>query len=370
MTSEIPARTWAEISRDRIARNYRAIRDAVGPGVSLAPVVKANAYGHGAVEVSRVLTAEGSGWLAVSCVAEGVELREAGIQTRILVMGGVLPFEREAALAAGLTPVIHSLAELRAFDRPATVHFKVDTGMHRLGARATASEVIEALRSASDVRVEGLMSHFASAELFDTTQTEEQIARFHEICEALRAAGLAPEVLHCSSTNALAYGRREGWHTLARPGLAIYGYISPGDGAAPSPTFAVEPALTWRARLVAVKDIPAGAYVGYDARFRAERPMRIGIVAAGYADGVPHRLSTRGHVVAGGRLVPILGAVSMDLTTIDLTEAPQLSAGDAVTLIGREGDAAIDAQGVAETAGEISYSVLCGIGNRVRRVYV
>ena len=160
-----------------------------------------------------------------------------------------------------------------------------------------------------------------------------------------------------------------------RPGLAIYGYIPPGSGALPEPGFRVEPPLTWRARLVGVKDIPEGTLVGYGGRFRAPRPMRIGVIAAGYADGVPHRLSNRGQVVAGGRMAPVLGAVSMDLTTIDLSAtdlsgAPSLRVGDAVTLIGREGDASMDAQQMAETAGEISYSVLCGIGNRVRRVYV
>ncbi len=367
------ARTWAEISCNQLAANFRAIRDVVGPGVLIAPVVKANAYGHGAIECSRVLVREGAQWLAVSCVSEGVELRNAGIESRVLVMGGVLPFERELARAARLTPVVQSISELRELDQaqvPGPVHFDVDTGMTRLGAPAEAAEVAQALQSLRHLRVEGLMSHFASAEHFETDQTEKQKAFFAAICEAVRASGSMPELIHFSSTNGVAFGHRGAWLSLVRPGLAVYGYVSPGAGPAPASTLHVKPVLSWRARLLAVKDVPGGTLVGYGGRFRAPGPMRIGVIAAGYADGVPHRLSTRGHVIAGGCRVSILGAVSMDLTTIDLSSAPHLQVGDAVTLLGREGNVSINAQDIAETAGEISYSVLCGIGRRVRRVYV
>jgi alanine racemase len=370
---DIHARTWVEVSRSRLAANFRNIREVAGERVTIAPVVKADAYGHGALEVSRVLEAEGARWLAVSCVAEGVALREGGIGCRILVMAGVLPFERDAAFGRGLTPVVHSFEELRALDEAGIagpVHFKVDTGMTRLGARAEPPEVVAALRSLRKLRVEGLMSHFASAEDFTSPQSEMQIAQFGMIRDAVRDAGFASDILHFSSTNGLAYNRRDAWHSLVRPGLSLYGYISPGRGETPSLALSVQPILSWRARLVAVKDIPAGTSIGYGARFHAPHAMRVGVIAAGYADGVPHRLSNRGHVVAGGRRAPILGAVSMDLTTIDLTLSPQLRVSDAVTLIGREGDASIDAQQIAETAGEISYSVLCGIGNRVRRIYI
>lgn len=368
-----PARTWVEISRTRLAQNFRNIREAVGQSVTLAPVVKADAYGHGAVEVSRVLVAEGARWLSVSNVEEGVALREAGLECRILVMGGVLPFERAAAFEHGLTPVVHSFGELRALDEAGIagpVHFKVDTGMTRLGARAEPEEVVEALRSLRTLRVEGLMSHFASAEHFPSDQTASQIAKFGAVCDALRTAGIEPDLLHVSSTNGVSFGHCDAWHSLVRPGLALYGYLSPSSGGAPPPMFSVTPVLSWLARLVAVKDIPEGTLVGYGGRFRADRAMRIGVITAGYADGVPHRLSNRGHVVAAGRLAPILGAVSMDLTTIDVSESPQLCVGDAVTLIGREGEVSMDAARIADVAGEISYSVLCGIGNRVKRLYV
>jgi len=361
-------RTWAEISLPALRRNYARIQQLVGGSVTVAPVVKADAYGHGAIQISRTLEEAGAGWLAVSCVREGVVLREAGIGARILVMGGVFAFEREPAYRHRLTQVVHSLEELEELDRtslPLTVHLKVNTGMSRLGAMAGPGEIVEALGRLGSIQVEGLMSHFASAEDFSSGQTEEQMAIFDEVCDAVRSAGIKPALLHFCSSSGIAYRRTEGWHSLVRPGLALYGYVPNSAGDAPAPLLQVEPVLRWYARLLNVREIAAGTPVGYLARFRAPRAMRIGTVAAGYADGVPHRLSTRGSFIADGCAAPILGAVSMDLTTIDLSSAPQLKPGDAITILG-EG---MNAQQMADIAGEIPYSVLCGIGNRVRRVY-
>jgi alanine racemase len=157
---------------------------------------------------------------------------------------------------------------------------------------------------------------------------------------------------------------------MVRPGHAIYGYVSPARGSAPKPQLDVRPALNWKATVLSVKDVPEGALIGYGGMFRAPKPMRIAVLAAGYADGIPHRLSNKGQVIACGRRAPIIGAVSMDLTTIDVTECQQIQVGDAVTLLGREGEEHIDAQEIARLAGTISYSVLCGISARVKRVYV
>jgi alanine racemase len=176
--------------------------------------------------------------------------------------------------------------------------------------------------------------------------------------------------MHFSSTNAIAYPRRDAWLSLVRPGHAIYGYVSPARGPAPQAVFCVRPALSWKAKIVTVKNVPAGARIGYGGSFQAQTPMRIAVLAAGYADGIPHRLSNKGKVIAGGRLAPIVGTVSMDLTTIDITASPQLRAGDEVTLLGREGDVTLDAQQIARTAGTISYNVLCGISARVKRFYI
>jgi alanine racemase len=370
------ARCYVEISRSRIAANYRAVREAVGPATQVIGVVKANAYGHGAVEVAHVLTAEGAKWLAVSSVEEGVALRAAGINCRLLIMAGVMSWEREALREFSLTPVAHSLDDLRWFDESGVgtqlldVHLKIDTGMNRLGTAAATSRIAAAISDLRNVRVEGLLSHFASAADFTSEQTDGQIEEFNEIWQALAGYGFRPALMHFASTNAIAYPRRDAWLSLVRPGHAIYGYVSPARGNAPAPVLAVTPALAWRARIITVKEVPAGSKIGYGGSFTASAPMRLAILAAGYADGVPHRLSNKGKVIAGGRLAPIVGTVSMDLTTIDITHSPQLQPGDEVTLLGREGDVALDAQQIARTAGTISYNVLCGISARVKRFYI
>jgi alanine racemase len=373
----LPYRSYVLISREQLARNYRSVRGASGPGVAVMAVVKANAYGHGAVEVARVLVAEGVEWLAVSSVNEGVTLRRAGIEKPILVMSGFLSHEWPALADSRLTPVVHSLDGLRVLDslaresgKTADYHLKVDSGMYRLGTRATAEEIIAALRATTHARLNGVMTHFASPADYTSEQSDEQIAYFAAVIKELRAAGFSPPNVHMSSTNALAYKRNPAWLTMVRPGHALYGYVSPPRGDAPKPVLDVGPILTWKAKILAVKEIPEGARVGYGGSFRAAEPMRIAVLAAGYADGVPHRLANRGRVIAAGKLVPILGTVSMDLTTIDVSHATSLGPGDEVTLLGREGTASIDAQQIARMAGTISYAILCGIGDRVERVYV
>jgi alanine racemase len=359
-------RSWVEVSLGRIRENYRAVCRLLEGRAEVMAVVKADAYRHGAVEVSRVLEAEGVRWLAVSNTGEGIALRQAGIAARILVMADFLPEDRAALESFGLTPVVHSLEDLAAVRVP--YHLKIDSGMGRLGTRAEPAEIVRAVLAAP-APLEGLMTHFASAANYESRQTEEQIARFAAVLAAFRARGLSPAYVHLSSTIPVAYRRTEAWGNLVRPGHAIYGYVSPGRGPAPPAALKVRPALAWKAAVLSVKDIGAGALVGYGGIYRAPRAMRIAVLAAGYADGIPHRLSNRGKVIACGKLVPIVGAVSMDLTTIDATDT-DLRAGDAVTLLGSEGPVSIDAQQIARWAGTISYAVLCGIHARVARVYV
>jgi alanine racemase len=371
-------RSWVEISLRQIAGNFRAVRDVVGPAVEVMPVVKADAYRHGAVEVSKALTSAGARWLAVSNAEEGIILRERGITTRILVMADFLPAERDSLLEHDLTPVIHSLPDISEWDRlserrglVSPYHLKIDSGMGRLGTLASAGQILEAVGSAKHARLEGLMTHFASAANYASSQTDEQTRVFTSVCSELARAGVNPPFLHLASSTPIAYGRRDAWQRMVRPGHAIYGYVSPvAKGDAPPRLLEVKPALSWKASVLAVKDLPAGALIGYGGIFRAPQPTRIAVLAAGYADGIPHRLSNKGRVIVKGQLAPILGAVSMDLTTIDVTHCPPVAVGDAVTLLGTEGSLAIDAQQIARVAGTISYSVLCGIHARVKRIYV
>jgi alanine racemase len=337
-------RTWAEISLERLAQNYRNIQAKVGRTVHVAGVVKANAYGHGAVPISRALMEEGAEWLAVSNVTEGLELRRAGLIVRILVMGGVLPEQRQALLDGHLTPVVHSLEELREWDaigRWFPVHLKIDTGMARLGMREPPGAIVAAIGALKHVHVEGLLSHFASPD--DPAQSAAQMARFEEVLHVAR-----PEIIHFASSFAITDQLKGAWLTMVRPGIALY-----------------ERVLTWKAAVVGVKELPKGETVGYGARYRAERDTRTAVIAAGYADGVPRVLTNKGRVAIGGCLAPMIGAVSMDLTTIDVTDCPAVKVGDEAVIIGD----AITADDVAALAGTISYEIFTGIGNRVERVY-
>ena len=370
-------RCWVEVSKAQIARNFQAVRNVVGPNVDVMPVVKADAYRHGAREVAKLLAANGAQWMAVSSVSEGAVLRDAGITARILVMADFLPTERQALLDHQLTPVLHSLEDIAVLDDLAkqrgvvcAYHLKIDSGMGRLGTRAAATAVIAAISSAKHAKLEGLMTHFASAADYISVQTDEQIAQFQTVCAALAAAGIKPRYTHLSSTIAVAYNRKEAWGNIVRPGHAIYGYVSPARGESPQRVLDVKPALSWKTRVLAVKHMPKGTQIGYGGIFRAPRPMTIAVLAAGYADGLPHGLGNKGKVIIHGRFSNILGAVSMDVTTIDVTDLPLVQTGDVVTLLGHEGDVSIDAQQMAKIAGGISYSVLCGISARVERVYI
>lgn len=370
-------RCRAEVSLRQITENYQAVRDVVGPTVEIAAVVKSEAYGHGALEVSRALLAAGARRLAVSTAEEGVALRNAAIRVPILIMADSPRYAHSAFLDYDLTPVLHSLDDLALYNdrasaraRRVPIHLKLDTGMGRLGTLASAVDIASALRASTHLELEGLMSHFATADDYTTTQADEQARVFEETCAALSRLGIVPTFRHTASTNAIAYGRREAWHNVVRPGLALYGYLSPSRGPAPQALLKVKPALTWKAGVLAVKDVPAGAKIGYGGTFQAQQAMRIAVLGVGYADGYWRSLSNRGTVIAASKPAPVIGIVSMDLTTIDVTACPSLRAGHSVTLLGAEGGVSIQADEIARLTGTISYDVLSGIRSRVPRVYV
>ncbi|MGH9480755.1 MAG: alanine racemase [Terriglobales bacterium] len=356
----MPARNWVEISRGALRRNLSYVRQRLGPRTAVCAVVKADAYGHGAVECGRVFGEAGVGWLAVTSVEEGARLRQAGNRARILVLGGFSGDEVAELVEHNLTPAIWDATQIRWL-APAVagrngdgfaIHLKRETGMGRLGITSEQeSEVAKALAAAPELRVEAVFSHLASSEAADAEPSRQQRARLAALVNG------APWHL-LNSEGALRFPEWGGM--LVRTGLALYGYSVQSQHAAH-----LEPALQWKARIVAVKDLPAGHGIGYGSAFRTPRPMRVATVAAGYADGYRRDFAPGGRMLIGATPVPVLGAVSMDLTTVDVSAAPPVQLGDEVTLLG-PGNGAAE---LAALAGTIPYEVLCGISARVERVY-
>jgi len=374
----VPSRpTRAEIDLGALTRNYQTLR-AAAPGVDVLAVVKADAYGHGAVPVSRALEAAGVRFLGVALVEEGLVLREAGLQSDILVLGGAYEGGWEAMLEQRMVPVVFRPEHLTALEAAARArgtraraHLKVDTGMGRLGVLpADVPAFLEAARGCQRVELEGLCSHFANADLADAGLTAQQIARFRTALGQMRAAGFDPRWRHLSNSAgllALPEARDGVEMNLARPGLALYG-LSPAPWLRPPRV--LEPVLGWKTAVVHLKSVPAGTPISYGSTWTAPRPSRIATLPVGYADGWSRLLSNRGAVLVRGRRAPIVGRVCMDLCMVDVTDVPGVEVGDEVVLLGRQGAEVQDAHQLAALEGTIAYDVLCAIGARVPRVVV
>ncbi len=364
-------RAVAQVNLAAIERNVARLRAELRPGARLCAVVKANAYGHGAVPVARAVKAAGAEWLAVATAAEAAELRAHGIAGRILVMGALsgaeLPvaLDAEADVVAWSTAFVASLTRAR---RPARVHVKLDTGMGRLGTRdaTLARTVADAVASAgAPLELAGAMTHFATAEEEDETFLHEQREAFGTFLGALREAH--PGLL-AHAANSAATLRAPSTHLdLVRCGIALYG-CDPAQGDAAA--IGLEPAMALRSYVATVKPAGPGQSAGYNRRFVAERDTWIATLPIGYADGVRRALGNRGDVLIGGRRYPIVGNVSMDNITVDLGEdGAQVAVGASATLIGRDGGERQTAEDLAAWVGTINYEIVCGIGPRVPRSY-
>ncbi len=374
----VPIRpTRAEIDLGALTRNLETLR-AAAPGVDVLAVVKADAYGHGATPVSRALEAGGVRFLGVALVEEGLVLREAGLRSDILVLGGAYEGGWAAMLEHRMIPVVFRHEHLTALDAAARArgmkaraHLKVDTGMGRLGALpADVPAFLEAARGCRGVDLEGLCSHFANADLADAALTAQQIARFRTALGQMRAAGFDPRWRHLSNSAgllALPEARDGVEMNLARPGLALYG-LAPAPWL--QPPRVLEPVLSWKTAVVHVKAVPTGTPISYGSTWTAPRPSRIATLPVGYADGWSRLLSNRGAVLVRGRRAPIVGRVCMDLCMVDVTDVPGVEVGDEVVLIGRQGSEVQDAHQLAALEGTIAYDVLCAVGARVPRVIV
>jgi alanine racemase len=368
-------RAWVEIDLSALANNVREIKRLLAPNTAIMAIVKADAYGHGAIDVARTVLTEGVEWLAVATVPEGIELRQAGIEPPILVLGAVnSDAQIQAIVKWGLQPTIYNIEQATAISKaiailqlesPLTVQLKLDTGMSRLGTDwQQAVTFFSEVKNLPDLQIGGLYSHLATADELDTTVMDLQIDRFDRSIAEISSAGHALPILHLANSAGILAGHRLHYQ-LVRPGLILY-------GLAPAPHLQaqmdLQPVLSVKARIAQVKEISAGTGVSYGYQFVADRDLRLAIVSIGYADGVPRRLSGRMQVAIRGQLVSQIGAITMDQLMLDVSQITDLQVGEVVTILGRDGTVQVTANDWANELGTISWEILCGFKHRLPRV--
>ena len=386
---------WAEVSASALTYNLRAIRDFVNPPDEkrktprkVLSIVKGNGYGHGGPQVARILEKAGSDWFGVTCTNEGIDVRKAGVRKPILVLTSFWPGEEANLLKHDLTPVIHRCEQLKALNRAAakrsprkavSFHLKIDTGMNRIGIATSDVECFaRQLAKCQHLRLSGVMTHFASSEAFEPSpqgqQTLQQENNFYAALDRLRKLGIDTGIVHMANSAAIA-ARPESWGDMVRPGVILYGYHPgydpPEQRAEAERRLPLKPVMSLRTRIISLRRVPAGSGVGYGAQFTAQRPSVIAVLAAGYGDGIHRSLSNgRGCVLVRGKIVPIIGIVSMDVTMIDATDVTGAEIGDVVTIYGADGEHVHPANAVARGIGTVTSDLLCAVAARVPRVYL
>ncbi len=367
--------THARVHLQNVRHNLEGIRRAVGPERKILIAVKANGYGHGAVEISRMAERIGVDWLGVATVPEGLQLRAAGIRLPILKLSPAFPEAMGAAVENGLTLTVCDREGVDALERVArargtrvTVHLKIDTGMGRIGVRPEGAPELAAHIDGGcpHLQLEGIFSHLPVSDAADPTYTQEQIARFRETVSAIHAAiGREVDLVHCANSGAV-LGHPEGWFDMVRPGIMIYGFYP--DAETPR-TIPLKPGLSFLTQVSFLKQVEAGTSIGYGRTWLAPERTWIATIPVGYADGFNRLFSNRGRVLIGGRSYPIVGRVCMDQSMVNLGPETAVRVGDEVVLIGESGDEAITAYEWAEKLGTITYEVTCQINARVPRLY-
>jgi alanine racemase len=373
----MPVSTWVEVDLDRFAANLRAVRAFAARGRSAAPeillVVKADAYGHGAVEMARAAEAEGVAHLGVATLHEGIQLRQAGCRLPIVALSPLLPSEIDEAVAHGLDPTVCDLEFARALSeaaaacgRPLRCHVEVDTGMGRIGVREDEAEAfIATLVALPGLRLASVYTHFPDADGADLSFSREQVRGFTALLDRLRERGIRPPRVHAANS-AGTLNLPEGHFDAVRIGLIAYGH----QPARTASGVELKPVMSFKSRLVQVRDLPAGAPVSYGRTWVTPRATRLGVVAVGYGHGYSWLLSNRGHMLVHGRRVPIVGRVTMDLTMVDLNDVPAAAVGDEVVLFGDQEETALTLEEVARGSETLPYEIMCTIGKRVTRIYV
>jgi alanine racemase len=378
---------WAEIDMAAIAHNVRELRRRADPKAKVMAVVKANGYGHGAVAVARTALAGGAEWLGVARLPEAIPLREAGIDAPILVFGYTPPAEAGRLIDYDLRQSVYSLAAARAYSAAAAgrgrrmrVHVKVDTGMGRLGMvpaalsgqtpdRAVGEDFIReatAIARLPGLEAEGIFTHFAAADSADTSSAERQLSLFLEALSTLRAAGLEFALRHAANSAGL-IALPDSHLDLVRPGIALYG-LRPSDEIDLT-AVSLQPAMALKTRIIHLKSVPAGTCISYGMTYRTPAPTVIATIPAGYADGYRRRFSSRGEMLVGGRRVPVVGRVCMDLTMLDVGQVPGVRIEDEVVIFGKQGGESISADDLARALDTINYEIVCDVTARVPRVY-
>jgi alanine racemase len=371
----IRQRAWVEIDCAALAKNIRQIKQFLSPPTELMAVVKADAYGHGAVRVAQTALQAGATWLAIATLGEGIELREAGIVAPILILGATHTPEEVAAIAqAKLQPTICTPQQALVFSETMValgqalpVHLKLDTGMSRLGTRwEEALEFVQLVKQLPGLKIASIYSHFATADEPDPTTMMLQHQRFQQAIAQLKTRGIVPPRLHLSNS-AATLSDRALHYDIVRVGLALYGLYPASHLRS---TVALEPVLQVKARITQVKTVPAGTGVSYGHQYVCDRETRIAVVGIGYADGVPRNLSNRLQVLLRGQFIRQIGTITMDQLMLDVTDLPDVSVGEVVTLIGKDGAQEISADDWANLLGTISWEILCGFKHRLPRVSV
>jgi alanine racemase len=380
--------TRAEIDLEALAHNCRLLRERISPGAKLMAVVKADAYGHGLVPVSRVCVENGASFLGVACLTEAIRLRQAGIEAPILLFG-YSPGRYAGHLARyDIRASVHSLAAARALSTEAalirkriTVHIKIDTGMGRLGLpayaatlgprpRARMREVVSeaaAIARLPWLFVEGIYTHFSCADDPDTSRTESQLALFMEILDELERRSIEFELRHAA--NSAATLRMPSTHLdMVRPGISLYG-LSPAEGVGRE-ACGLRPVMSVKSAVIQVREVPAGFRVSYGGRWQSSKPTRIAVVPIGYADGYKRSLSSNAEMLVGGKRAPVVGTVCMDLTMIEVGDLPSVAVEDEVVVLGSQGGEEITAEEIARRIGTIHYEVVSSLTARIPRLYM
>jgi alanine racemase len=366
--------TIAEIDLDAIAFNLRQIRKLVGPKVKICPAVKADGYGHGAVEVSNAVLDAGAEMLGVATIEEAIELREAGIRAPILLLQCVFAHQIPEIVEHGLSTMICDRSFARELSRAASaagkqvrVHIKVDTGMGRVGVQQ--EETVDFARELARMpvlEIEGIFTHFSSADEQDLSFTYQQIREFDDVTRAVEAAGVRIPLRHAANSAAI-LNVPESYFDMVRPGIMLYGLY---DSEFVCRDVELQQSMTLKTKIIFVKELPPGRTVSYGRTFQAERPTVAATLPIGYADGYNRLLSNRAPAVVRGKRVPVIGRVCMDQTMLDVTDVPDVLVGDEVVLYGSQGGEHISIEEIARLLGTISNEVICAVGKRVARVYV